>query len=214
MNKDQVLYYSQRAKEYENIYDKPERQKDLLYISQYLKTCFNKKDVFEIACGTGYWTQYISETANSICATDINKSVIDMAKSKEYSCPVNFHEADVFNLSSINQVFNSGFAGFIWSHIAKQDLQKFINQFISIIKKGGTVVFIDNLFVKGSSTPIDSIDEIGNSYQQRKLENGSTHKVLKNFPTDSEIYKLIDPVGINIDIKRLDYFWILQFNKK
>ncbi len=214
MNKDQILYYSQRAQEYEKIYDKPERQNDIYKITQYLKTTFNKNDVFEIACGTGYWTQYISKTANSIFATDINKSVIKIAKSKKYSCPVKFHETDIFNLSSINQTFNSGFAGFIWSHIAKQDLQSFVTHFLSKINKDGIVVFIDNLFVKNSSTPVESVDEYGNTYQKRRLENGSYHKVIKNFPTDSEIINLINPFGTNIDIKRLDYFWILQFNKK
>jgi SAM-dependent methyltransferase len=214
MNTDQIQYYSHRAKEYEKIYTLPERQKNLLEITGFLKENFSKKEVFEIACGTGYWTQFISETAKSIFSTDINTSVLDIARSKKYSCPVKFQESDLFNLSFIDQTFNSGFAGFIWSHIHKQKLPAFIIQFLSKINKGGLVVFLDNLFVEGSSTPLDQMDQFGNTYQTRKLENGEKYTVIKNFPTDLEIENLISHVGININIKKLDYFWILTFNKK
>ena len=81
MNSDIVSYYRDRAKEYEKIYSKPERQSDLLLAEQILKDTFAYKDVFEIACGTGYWTQKISATAKNILATDINNTVIEVAKS-------------------------------------------------------------------------------------------------------------------------------------
>ena len=214
MNTNQIQYYSQRAKENEKIYTLPERQKNLSDITDFLKEKFSKKEIFEIACGTGYWTQFISETAKSIFATDINTSVLDIARSKKYSCPVKFQESDIFNLSLIDRTFNSGFAGFIWSHIHRQELPAFIVQFLSKINKGGLVVFIDNLYVEGSSTPLDQMDQFGDTYQNRKLENGDKFTVIKNYPTDSEIENLINPVGINININKLDYFWILTFNKK
>ena len=214
MNTDQIQYYSQRAKEYEKIYTLPERQKNLSEIAELLKAKFSKREVFEIACGTGYWTQFISESAKSVFSTDINTSVLDIARSKKYSCPVMFQKSDLFNLSFIDQTFNSGFAGFIWSHIHKQKLPVFIVQFLSKISRDGMVVFLDNLFVEGSSTPLDQMDQFGNTYQNRKLENGDKFTIIKNYPTDSEIENLISPVGENINIKKLDYFWILTFNKK
>jgi len=80
MNNDLVEYYAERAKEYEKIYDKPERQGDLKALSNLVQTIFAAKDVFEIACGTGYWTQHIAKTADSVLATDINQAVIDIAE--------------------------------------------------------------------------------------------------------------------------------------
>ena len=117
MNKDQIQYYSERAKEYEKIYQKPERQEDLKKLGIILKDLFFAKSVFEIACGTGYWTQIISETAESIFATDINETVIEIARSKKYQSAITFEKVDMLNLSSINEKFDSGFGGFIWSHI-------------------------------------------------------------------------------------------------
>jgi len=214
MKTEQILYYSQRAKEYEKIYNLPERQKNIAQIKQYLKNSFSKKEVFEIACGTGYWSQYISETAKSIFATDINDSVLDIARLKKYSCPAQIHKADIFHLSNLAQNFNSGFAGFIWSHILKQELPQFINHFLSKIQKDGFVVLVDNTFVKGSSTPVIKTDKHGNSFQNRKLKDGKSYTVIKNYPSDEEIRELIDPVGKDIKIIRLDYYWILTFYKE
>src|SRR3954463_9739481 len=82
VNTDLFSYYSNRAKEYEKIYSRPERQNDLRQATQILQEILRDKDVFEIACGTGYWTKYLAETAKNIVATDINSTVLDVARSK------------------------------------------------------------------------------------------------------------------------------------
>lgn len=211
MNKDQIQYYFERAKEYERIYQKPERQEDLIKLKIILKDLFIAKSVFEIACGTGYWTQFISETAKAIFATDINETVIEIARSKKYQSPITFEKGDIYNLTNENEKFDSGFGGFIWSHIPKQELDIFLSGFISKISPGGLVVFVDNQYVKRSNTPIDSKDDSGNTYQIRKLLNGSNYKVMKNFPVDKEILDIINPIGSDIEIQKLTYFWVLKF---
>ena len=165
MNKDQITYYSERAEGYEKIYDKPERQKDIQNVIDYLRRYFNNKDLFEIACGTGYWTQYISKSTKHIFATDINEKVIDIARSKQYeSDNVEFQLADVFNLPENLEKYEAGFGGFIWSHILKQDLSMFLKAFLSVITPGGMLIFIDNNYVEGSSTPIYKADDYQNTY--------------------------------------------------
>ena len=53
-------YYAARAGEYDRIYQKPERQVDLRKIESWLQTTLAGRAVLEIACGTGYWTQFYS----------------------------------------------------------------------------------------------------------------------------------------------------------
>jgi demethylmenaquinone methyltransferase/2-methoxy-6-polyprenyl-1,4-benzoquinol methylase len=131
MNSNMIEYYAKRANEYELVYNRPERQVDLIELKKQLKEAFCNEVVFEVACGTGYWTQIIAETATSILATDINQSVIDIAKAKNYpKNTVNFALADVYSLSDIQPLFTAGFGGFIWSHVPWEVFLLFYQQFI------------------------------------------------------------------------------------
>jgi len=211
MNSDIVSYYKDRANEYEKIYSKPERQNDLLLARQILQDIFCDKGVFEIACGTGYWTEKISKTASSILATDINNTMIEIAKSKKYSpAIVDFQTADIFNLTKAIK-HESLFGGFIWSHIKLQDLNNFIDITNLLVKSGGTIVFMDNNYVEGSNIPVTDTDNFGNTYQIRTLDNGTTHKVLKNFPTELFLQKLLSKKVSDINFISLKYFWILKY---
>lgn len=214
MNTDPVSYYSERAREYDSIYQKPERQDDLKKLSVMLKDTFSGRQVFEMACGTGYWTQIISEAASYILATDINASVIEVAKTKTYTGPVTFKIADIYELPPQDQTFNAAFGGFIWSHIPKERLSSFLSQLTGILPSGTTIVFVDNNYVESSSTPIAHADGQGNTYQIRKLANNSSYKILKNFPTDKELREVAEHVGNDINIQRLKYFWILTLQTR
>lgn len=214
MNNDLVAYYADRAKEYEKIYEKPERQSDLLSINELLKAFFTGKEVFEIACGTGYWTQRIALNAKSVHATDINEPVLEIAKAKNYEKGnVSFARAD-FNNHSVAQPYESLFAGFIWSHIKLQDLNGFIDKVNSFVKPGGIVVFMDNNYVEDSNRPIINTDEQGNTYQERQLENGNKYSIVKNFPTEPQLYKLLEDRVEGIKFISLKYYWLLGYRCK
>lgn len=214
MNTDLVSYYKERAEEYEKIYSKPERQEDLKSAAIILQEIFADKQVLEIACGTGYWTEKIAVTATSIFATDINESVIEIAKKKDFSSKqVSFGIADIYNFSG-NNTFESLFGGFIWSHILLQDLDKFLSTVNSLVSPGSTVVFMDNNFVEGSNHPITERDAHGNSFQTRKLEDNTTHLVLKNFPTEIFLQQKLKDIGGEIKFFNLTYYWIICYTTK
>ena len=212
MNSDIVSYYRDRAKEYEKIYARPERQGDLLLAEKILQDAFAGKSVLEIACGTGYWTEKISATAKNILATDINDTVIEVAQSKIYAQgKVDFEVADIYNLKNKSK-YESLFGGFIWSHIKLQDLDKFVSITNSLVEKRGTIVFIDNNYVEGSNLPVISQDDSGNTYQTRTLENGTRHKVLKNFPTEEFLTQLLTGKATDINFINLKYYWVLKYS--
>lgn len=208
MNTDLVKYYKDRANEYERIYSKPERQEELIGSSKILQDLFKDKKVLEIACGTGYWTESIAKTANSILATDINKEVLEIAESKEYSKQnIKFELLDIFD-HTLNTKYESVFAGFIWSHIKKQELTSFINALRSMVKNNATIVIMDNNYVEGSNHPITKTDEFGNTFQTRKLDDGTSHLVLKNFPTENYFKEVMKELSSEIKFINLNYYWI------
>lgn len=212
MNTDMIEYYRVRANEYEKIYAKPERQEELLQASQLLQEIFKDKDIYEIACGTGYWTERLAATAHSVHATDINESVIRIAMAKNIP-HVTFDVADIFSLQPTN-VYESLFAGFIWSHIPLEKLDEFLSVIHRIVKPHGTIVFMDNNYVEGSSTPVYKKDEAGNSYQLRTLENGAKYEVLKNFHSEDFLRLCVNKYASSIVFRKLEYYWIMEYKKR
>jgi demethylmenaquinone methyltransferase/2-methoxy-6-polyprenyl-1,4-benzoquinol methylase len=206
-------YYSLRASEYEKIYEKPERQDDLESLKRLVKDFLQNKSVLEIACGTGYWTEIVSNAAHSIVAIDSSKEVLDIARLKSYQkSNVKFINDDALSLSKIKNIFNSAFCGFWLSHIHKKKIESFITKLHLKLKPGSVVVMIDNNYVVGSSTPVSRKDEAGNTYQLRKLEDGSEYEALKNFYLEDELKNIFKNCLSNFEIINLKYYWVIKYN--
>ncbi len=211
MSNDLTEYYNKRAKEYERIYFKPERQEDIAAAGLILKDLFKEKKALEIACGTGFWTRFIAETAKSILATDINESVLEIARLKKIQhSDLNFKKADLYTFESEHK-YSSLFAGFIWSHILKRDLSRFYKTIHALVQPGGLVVLMDNIYVEGSNHPIVFTDAEGNTFQNRLLDDGSLHQVLKNFATEEFLRKSLADQVSEFKFIPLKYFWILSY---
>src|SRR5688572_16203671 len=148
-------YYAQRAPEYERIYQKPERQADLRALREFIAQTFAGRRVLEIACGTGWWTEVLASTANSVLATDINDEVLSIAKTKPFrNATISFQRCDAFQLDQAAGSFDAALAVFWWSHLTKPALEIFLQVLHQRLEPGSIVLFIDNVFVPGSSTPI------------------------------------------------------------
>ncbi len=212
MNTDLVKYYALRAKEYEKIYYRPERQAEISRLCQFLKEEFRNLNLLEIACGTGYWTRIISETAKSIVAADINPEMLEIAQDKKYpNSNVKFLISDIFKMDNLKVTFEAGFGGYIWSHIPVQDLPQFLNKFQQKIKKGGKIIFIDNNYLPEYSNPTVKQDEYGNGFQERKLEDGTSHRVLKNYPEKDFLLKMLKKIGKNIKHQSWKFYWTISY---
>ena len=211
VGRDSSLYYDARAGEYESIYDKPERRPDLEYLERFLSEAFVRQDVLELACGTGYWTQFIARSARSIVAVDVNESVLDIARKKEYGmCPVSFVRGDAYSLKDLTISPSAGFHAFWWSHIPRQDIQQFLQSFHGRLQDRTRVTMLDNRYVEGNSTPISKTDEFGNTYQMRMLKDGTCYQVLKNFPTVNDLRIELADVSA-LKVTDLQYYWLAEY---
>src|SRR6188768_4117056 len=109
-------YYAKRAAEYERIYAKPERQADLRALKDRLRRMFAGKSVLELACGTGYWTDVIAESAAQVTALDVNQEVLDIAASKKNAAKVRFMIGSAYEIPDLGRRHDALFAGHWWSH--------------------------------------------------------------------------------------------------
>jgi demethylmenaquinone methyltransferase/2-methoxy-6-polyprenyl-1,4-benzoquinol methylase len=208
-------YYGKRAQEYERIYDKPERQAELAWLRERIPKLFARRSVLEVACGTGYWTQYIAPAAKHVYASDINEPVLEIAREKPIAPgKVTFVKGDALTLESLPDGCDAAFAGFWWSHVAKADIARFVENLARKLAPGATVAILDNSYAEGSSTPISRHDADGNTYQMRTLANGERHEVLKNFPSSLELAEAVRPVAREATLESLTYYWLLIFTLK
>jgi ubiquinone/menaquinone biosynthesis C-methylase UbiE len=212
-NEQQLMqsYYAARAAEYDNVYLKQERQSDLRSIESWLPPIFSSATVLEVACGTGYWTQFIAPTATHIVAIDASHETMDIAKNRVPEGKVTFLVGDAYNLSPKLGKFNAAFAGFWFSHVPKERQHEFLHGLNALLVPGAKVVLLDNLYVEGSSSPIAEMDADGNTYQARKLKDGSTHRVLKNFPSEAELQSLIGALGKRGTFTIWQHFWAFEY---
>lgn len=205
-------YYARRAAEYEDIYLKPERQEDLSRLKDILSRAFPNVDVLEIACGTGYWTQFLAKAARSILATDINPEVLGIARQKNYgTCTVSFAVADAYDPGPADRRRDGAFHGFWWSHVPRSRIPHFLSALHLSLAPGSRVLMIDNLFVEGSSTPLSRRDEAGNTYQVRRLKDGSTHEVLKNYPSEIMLREDLRGRGRHFRFHQFQYYWMAEY---
>lgn len=204
-------YYARRAGEYERIYAKPERQRDLRALEAKVSELLAGRNVLEIACGTGYWTQFAAQSARAITATDINPEVLEIARSKSYRIVPRFVIADAWGMDEIEGEFDALLAAFWWSHVPRERLGEFLSIVCNSLFINTLVVMFDNRFVAGSSTPLVFTDDRGNTYQDRILADGSRHRVLKNFPTDGELAATIARVASAPQIIDLEYYWFASW---
>ena len=205
-------YYSKRASEYEQVYEKPERQHELEWLRSRVPALFRGRTVLEVACGTGYWTQYIARTAKKVHACDINEAVLEIAREKRIAPGrAEFFKADAITLEGAPAGCDAAFAGFWWSHVKKSELARFVENLARRLERGALVAILDNKYVEGSSTAILRRDSEGNTYQKRRLANGDEYEVLKNFPTAPELTETVRAVARDARLEELAYYWLLVF---
>ena len=144
-------------------------------------------------------------------AIDTARETLDIAESRVNSSNVSFAVGDGYDIAVPVPRCTAAFAGFWWSHIPHVRIAAFLNGLHAALEPGSTVVFIDNRFVVGSSTPIRECDDDGNTWQKRFLADGSSHRILKNFPSRDELLGIFAPLATNPRFHEWQHYWALEY---
>ena len=214
MSHDQLAmqsYYGARAPEYDQVYLKPERQTDLAAIQSWLPPKFTDVKVLEIACGTGYWTQFIAPVAAHVLALDAAPETLAIARSRVPEAQATFLAGDAYALPVHLGPFDAAFAGFWFSHVPKTRRREFFAGLSACLRPRARVILLDNLYVEGSSSPITDQDRDGNTFQTRRLADGSSYRVLKNFPSEVELQESVAGFGECCIFTRWQYYWAFEY---
>jgi ubiquinone/menaquinone biosynthesis C-methylase UbiE len=211
---DIIRYYIDRADEYDMTagYLDKEAEEMRTAIKKRHQAFLANKDVLEIACGTGYWTEVIAKTAKSVLAIDISQKMISIAQKKCMSCNnVTFHVSDAYSLKNISGNFNAAYAHWWWSHIPKSRIRNFLINLHKKLQTGSSVLFVDHLpsYLDKKNKVIYSKNT--NRIEERSLRSGKKYLVIKNFPSREEIQSYLSGLAVNADFQEYDRYWELYY---
>ncbi len=199
---EMAAYYAQRAAYYERVYFKPERQDDLRAMEAWLAGQFTGRRVLEIACGTGWWTPHGAASAVHWRATDLNPETMAVAQAKPVMPGnVQFQTVDAYSLAELgHESFDAAFTGCWWSHVPLARLPGWLDTLHQRLAPGAVVVMLDNSYVQTSSTPLSRSDA-----------DGSSHEVLKNFPTAEQAFGMLGPRARDPQWITWHHYWALRY---
>jgi len=216
MTEDVARYYALLADEYDVAagYTDPSAEKLRDGMKARFREAVKGRDVLEIACGNGYWTQVISAAARSVLATDVDPGMISIARRRLSSAGnVRCQVADAYSLDGISGRFTAAFAHWWWPHVPKSRMDSFLSVLHSRLGPEALVLFADQLpYAREKRWR----DEEGNLLEERTLPNGHKMSIVKNFPSEEEIIHRLKDMAENVDYREYtrEGFWILSYNKK
>lgn len=214
-----IKYYRDRAGEYEQIYEwrDPHRQEEQDRLGEELKQAFRGRNVLDIGCGTGYWTERVSETAERIMGIDINEAVLEIAGSKTYGCPTEFRQIDAYIMDFPPDTFTGALASFWLSHVHREDVDGWIEHMHSVLAPGARVFIADNTYIEGVGGRLVAKEGDPNTYKLRTLNDGSQHLIVKNYFTAEELVELFSrhTDGVTAgDVFHGRCFWWISYKLK
>jgi demethylmenaquinone methyltransferase/2-methoxy-6-polyprenyl-1,4-benzoquinol methylase len=204
-------YYEDRAPVYDRVYAYPERQSDLRFLEEYIPGQFVGREVLEVAAGTGYWSQFIAPAADLLLATDAGQSPLGRIAKRNLDLDIVTKIADAYSLDGFDEYFSGLFAGCWLSHVPKKRLNEFLDTVHQRLTPGALILLLDNSSAQCVRLPLSFTDESGNTYQDRTLDDGSIHRVLKNFPTEEELLDLTRLRGTDHKFISLEHYWLFQY---
>ena len=208
-------FYAKSASNHDRVYDRPERQQDLAAMQGHVADILRGHTVLELACGTGYWTRFIAHSADKVVATDINPEMIALARLRALPADkVTLRVADAWDLPQDIGDFTAVFIGFWWSHVKREEQERFLAGLKKRVGKDTFIVLLDDAYVEGSSETVCRTDMEGNTYQIRVAPDGLRYEIPKTYPSDSALRKKLASSVREIKIVRLEYFWLLTCRLK
>jgi ubiquinone/menaquinone biosynthesis C-methylase UbiE len=216
MNNQQVAkYYALLGEALEDKYLEPDMDEDIDDMSIHLASLLAGHTVLELGCGTGFWTEVVAESAQSVLAVDINANLVEIARERGMAeGKVSFRVADALDLPEDIGKFTAVLVSFLWSHLNKKEQEQLLATLKKRLGKDVLLVILDDSFVEGFSETIARTDAEGTTYEILTAPNGERFEVPKSYQSDSALRKRLGTTGKEIKIERVEFFWILTCRLK
>jgi len=191
---DQVEYYRRRAGEYD-VTAYGDVASFRARIARLVAEVRPTGSVLEIACGTGLWTEALAGWADTVMAIDTAPEAVAIARDRVRSARVSFKVADVFSWDPGTRFDVIFFAAWL-SHVPSSRFGQFWQLLGRWLAGNGRVLFVDE--------PVDERAKeayVADEVVERRLGDGSTFRVIKNF---------VDPEELELQLGRLGWDCVIR----
>ena len=205
------VYYDQRASEYVDwflrtgLYDRPETNEPFLSGIRQLEeelASFGEGRILEVACGIGWWTSLLAQSAREVVALDYGPRMLTecrkrLALNETRAALV---RASAYTLPFADNSVDGCFFGFFFSHVPHEDVAPFLSEVRRVVRPGGRVCIFD------SSLP--ALDEVETEIQTRPLRDGSLHPALKVYYGAKGLARVLEPFAEQLTIEKVEGLFI------
>lgn len=160
--------------------------------------------VLEIACGTGLWTEALAATADTVTAIDAAPEVVDIARARVSAANVRFEVADVFSWHPDTRFEVIFFSAWL-SHVPMSRFDQFWQSLRGLLAENGRVLFIDEHV---DERPKESYVRGQEEIVERRVRDGSTFRLIKNFVDPEQLERRLHRLGWNCAIRRDESDWV------
>jgi demethylmenaquinone methyltransferase/2-methoxy-6-polyprenyl-1,4-benzoquinol methylase len=218
---EQAAYYRARAAEYDEWwqrlgrYDRGEDatlrwRAEVREIELALGDADLVGDVVELACGTGWWTEQLARTARSLTCIDASTEVLAINRERLSRAGLRiprYELADLFQWRP-DRRFDAVFFSFWLSHVPLDRFEAFWASVACALRPDGKVFFIDSALEKTSTARDHGMpDEAG--VQERRLNDGSTYRILKLFHEPAELSARLETLGWRATVRKTASYFLL-----
>ena len=165
------------------------------------------ESILELASGTGIWTQRLLDIGKKIIAIDASEEMIAINRAKLNAPNVEYRQQDLFTWQAEAE-YDLVFFGFWLSHVPPNLLNSFLQKVYQSVRVGGQLFFIDSRFEPTSTAKNHLLEDDGNIYKLRKLNNGHEFTIVKVFHQVYELQEHLERIGFKAQVNVTDNYFI------
>ena len=214
---EQIDYYRARSSEYDDWFYRRGRyfkgedhlahwEKDVQELRAELKIAIPGGSVLELACGTGIWTEELSQYADSLHVVDSSPEVLEICRAKVRHSRFTAECQNLFEWEP-SKIYDFVFFSFWLSHVPPSLFSLFWAKISRALSPGGKVFFIDSVEHPGTSTRV--MHRPGKEWMVRRdLNDGREFDIVKIFYGTDSLAESLKDLGWNAHVKRTSQFFI------
>lgn len=199
---EQIAYYRVAAPEYQD-HALPYGGGDEL--SAALDAFHPTGEVLELACGPGLWTRQLVRHADHVTAVDASPEMLALAARDVDGDRVRFVRANIFDWRP-DRRYDAVFFGFFLSHVPLERFASFWAMVADCLAPDGRVFFVDD----GYRTADELIEGEDSTTIQRRLTDGSTHRIVKVPHQPADLARRLAACGWSVTVTQAPggpFYW-------